>query len=433
MDGIFVQIMILLAMILVNGVFAMSEIAVVSARKVRLQQQAEAGSAGARAALELANEPSRFLSTVQIGITLVGIFTGAFGGATIAGNLEESLAQFPAIAQYSASLSVGIVVAITTYLSLVIGELAPKQIGLNNPERVASVIARPMTILSKLTSPIVKLLSISTTFVLKVLGIGSKEESTVTEEEVRILISQGRERGIFEPIEEEMVEQVFRLSDQSVNALITPRPEIIWIDMEDLETVNQDKIISNGHSLLPVAKGNLDEVQGYVRAVDLLTQVLQGQPLDFQSVLRPALFVPESLPVFDVLNLFKDKGEQMAFVIDEYGGLEGLVTHQDILEAIIGNIHTPEDVQDPDIIQREDGTWLIDGMVSIDEFKDLFNLKMLPGEDQNMFQTVGGFVMMFLGHIPSAGEKIDLPGLQLEVIDMDGNRVDKVLVKETNS
>jgi putative hemolysin len=427
-DGIFLEIMIVLALILVNGVFAMSEIAVVSSRKVRLQQQAEAGSSGARAALALANEPGRFLSTVQIGITLVGIFTGAFGGATIAGSLQESLAQYPAIASYSGTLSVGIVVLITTYLSLVIGELAPKQIALNNPERISSLIAPPMSVLSKLTSPLVKLLSVSTTVVLKLLRIGNQEESTVTEEEVRILISQGREHGIFEPIEEEMVEQVFRLSDQSVSALLTPRPEIIWIDTEDSNAVNQEKIISNGHSLLPVAKGSLDEVQGYVRAVDLLTQVLQNHPLTFQSVLRPAIFVPESLPAFKVLDLFKAKGEQMAFVIDEYGGLQGLVTHQDVLEAIIGNIHEPQDAHDPDIFQREDGSWLIDGMVSIDEFKDLFDLKLLPGEESNMFQTVGGFVITFLGRIPSGGDQFDLPELKVEVIDMDGNRVDKVMV-----
>jgi putative hemolysin len=428
LDGIFWEIMIVLALILLNGVFAMSEIAIVSSRKARLQQQAEAGSNGARVALELANDPGRFLSTVQIGITLVGIFTGAFGGATIAGKLQESMAENPAIAQYSGTLSVAIVVLVTTYLSLVIGELSPKQIALNNPERVASLIAPPMSFLSRITAPVVKLLSISTTVVLKVLRIGSQEESTVTEEEVRILISQGREHGIFEQIEEEMVEQVFRLSDQSVSALITPRPEIIWIDTDDSIAFNQEKIILNGHSLLPVAKGSLDEVQGYVRAVDLLTQVLQNHPLTFETILRPPLFVPESLPAFKVLDLFKARGEQMAFVIDEYGGLQGLVTHQDVLEAIIGNINEPQDAQDPDIVQREDGSWLIDGMVSIDDFKDLFDLKVLPGEEHNMFQTVGGFVITYLGQIPSAGDQIDMPKFKVEVIDMDGNRVDKVLV-----
>jgi putative hemolysin len=368
---------------------------------------------------------------VQIGITLVGIFTGAFGGATIAGYLEEILAQYPQIASYSGSLSVGIVVAITTYLSLVIGELAPKQIGLNNPEKVASMIARPMTFLSRLTSPVVKLLSISTTAVLKVLGIGSQEESTVTEEEVRILIGQGRERGVFEPIEEEMVEQVFRLSDQNVSSLITPRPDITWIDLDNSEVEIQEKIVTSAHSLLPVARESLDEVAGYVRAVDLLAQVIRGQPLNLQSALRPALFVPESVAVFKVLELFKERGEQMAFVIDEYGGMQGLVTHQDILEAIIGDIREPEDEHDPDIVQRDDGTWLIDGMVSIDEFKDLFDIKTLPGEELNAFQTVGGLVITFMSSIPSEGDKIEFEGLQIEVIDMDGNRVDKIIVKET--
>jgi putative hemolysin len=428
MDNILLQVFIILILILINGVLAMSEIAVVAARKARLQQMSEAGNYGARVALELANDPSRFLSTVQIGITLVGIFTGAFGGATIANSLSAFLSGFPLLSPYSGTIAIIVVVVITTYLSLVIGELAPKQIGLTHSERLAALIAQPMAFFSRITSPLVKLLSLSTTAILRLIGLGTPDDATVTEEEVRILIGQGTESGVFEAIEEEMVNQVFRMSDQRALAHITPRTEVVYVDLEAVEEVNRQKIMLGGHSQLPVVKGNLDDVQGYVRAVDLLARCLKGEPLDIQAVLRPALFVPESVPVFDLLKMFKEYRTQIAFVLDEFSGLEGLVTLQNILESLIDDIGDPGDELDPDILQREDGSYLIDGMLPVEEFRELFDLTSLPGEDEEHFQTLGGFVMTCLGHIPAEGERIVYHGLQLEVIDMDGHRIDKVLV-----
>ncbi|HEX9615938.1 MAG TPA: hemolysin family protein [Anaerolineales bacterium] len=433
MDNIFLQVVIILTLIFLNGLLAMSEIAVVASRKARLQQRAEAGNEGARIALELANDPSRFLSTVQIGITLVGIFTGAFGGATIAGRLSGYLDQFPGVARYSGTIAIGVVVVLTTYLSLVLGELAPKQIALTHSERIAALVSRPMAFLSRITSPAVKLLSLSTTAVLRLLRLGTPEDATVTEEEVRILIGQGTEMGVFEQIEEEMVKQVFRMSDQRALAHITPRTEIVYVDLEDPQEVNRQKIILGGHSQLPVVKGDLDDVQGYVRAIDLLARCLQGEPLDIHAVLRPPLFVPESVPVFDLLEQFKENRTQIAFALDEFAGLQGLVTLQDILESIIEDIGGPENEVDPDVLLREDGSYLIDGMLPADEFREIFDLEELPGEGQEHFQTLGGFVMTFLGRIPAEGDRIDYRGLRLEVMDMDGHRVDKLLVSRLDA
>lgn len=428
MDNIFLQFVIILILILFNGLLAMSEIAVVAARKSRLQQQAEAGNPGAQVALQLANDPGRFLSTVQIGITLVGIFTGAFGGATIAARLSEHLEQFSWIAPYRGTLAIAIVVILTTYLSLVFGELTPKQIALSHAERIAARVSRPMAFLSRITSPAVRLLSLSTTAVLRLMGLGKPAESAVTEEEIRLLIGQGTEMGVFEPAEEEMVKQVFRMSDQRALTHITPRTEIVYVDLEDPDEVNRQKIILGGHSQLPVVKGDLDDVQGYVRAIDLLGRCLKGEPLDIQAVLRPPLFVPESVPVFDLLALFKQNRTQIAFVLDEFSGVQGLVTLQNILESIIEDIGGPEDEVNPDVVKREDGSYLIDGMLPVEEFREIFDLKALPGEEQEHFQTLGGFVMTYLSRIPTEGDRIEYGGLQLEVVDMDGHRVDKVLV-----
>jgi putative hemolysin len=428
MNGYFFEIVIILFLILANGLLALSEIAVVSSRTIRLQQRAAAGNKGAGVALQLAGDPGRFLSTVQIGITLVGIFTGAFGGATLAGPLAAFLSQFDPIARYSGPLAIAIVVVTITYLSLVFGELVPKQIALSNPERAASMVARPLSNLSRLAHPLVRLLSVSTALVLRIFGLGEREESEVTEMDVEMLIGQGTEMGVFEPIEQEMVRQVFRLSDRKAEGLITPRPEVVSIDLDEPDELNHRKIIEHGHSYLPVIKGDLDHVQGYIRAVDLLAQSLLGQSLDYQSVMRTALFVPERAPVFDVLERFKGTGAQIAFVVDEFGGIQGLLTHTDILEAIIGDIHEPEDDRDPDILQRGDGSWLIDGMVPTLDFRELFGLNSLPGEDEGHFQTLGGFVITHLGRIPSTGDRIELQELELEVVDMDGHRVDKILV-----
>jgi putative hemolysin len=423
-----IELLFILLLTVANGVFAMSEMAIVSARKVRLRQRAKGGDKRARAALELAKSPGRFLSTVQIGISLVAILSGTLGGATVAGALAARLDHVPFLAPYSETVSVAIVVLGITYLSLVIGELFPKQIALSNAERIASLIAQPMSLLAKLAAPIVYLLNASTKILMRVLRVRPSSDPPVTEEEVRVMIAQGTQVGIFEPIEEEMVGQVFRLSDQRASTLITLRSEIVWLDLDDSPEEIRQKIVASGYSRFPVGRGSLDKVRGVVQARDLLAQSLTGEPLDLEAVLQPALFVPESIPVFEVLDRFKKAHSQVALVIDEYGILQGLVTLDDILEAIVGDIPDPGEVIDLEIVEREDGSWLLDGMVPIDEFMEIFHAKAPPDRQEWNYQTLGGFVMMVLGHIPSAGDRFEWGKLRFEVVDMDGLRVDKVLV-----
>lgn len=428
MGSALVEILIILGLILVNGFLAMAEIAVVSARKVRLQARAERGDPGAAAALELANAPGRFLSSVQIGITLVGILAGAFGGATLAEELAGWLDSLGVSARYSEAAGVGLVVVGITYFSLVIGELAPKQIALLYPERVASLAARPMRLISWLTSPVVRVLSASTAFVVRAFGIKPGDEPAVSEDEVKRLIDQGTELGVFEPIEDTIVDQVFRLGDRRVISLTTPRPEVVWLDLEDLPEINWEKIRRSEYRYFPVARGKLDNLIGVVNAGDLLGQLLGGEEIDLERAVRPALIVPENTPAFVLLERFRESGAEAAVVMDEYGGIQGLATLRDVLEALVGDLPDAEDIADPDVSRREDGSWLIDGMLPADEFRSLFNLAALPGEGGE-FQTVGGFVLSVLGAIPEPGDHFEYAGLRVEVVDMDGRRIDKIMVE----
>jgi putative hemolysin len=429
MSPVSLEIIIIFLLILANGLFAMSEIAIISARRLRLQQEAEAGSRGAQAALELTDAPSRFLSTVQIGITLVGVFTGAFGGATLARELSAFFARFEWLAPYSEAAGVGVVVIAITYFTLVIGELAPKRIALSQAERIATLVAPMMRMLARITAPAVRLLSFSTDMVVRLLGISPEAAQNVTEEEVKLMIEQGTQVGVFEPIEEEMVEKVFRLSDRTVSALITPRTEILWLDANDDPDAIIQQIISSHHSRFPVAQGSLDNLLGVVLAKDLLAQALAGEEIDLRTVLQPGLFVPEGMPALKVLDRFREARSQLALVIDEYGVLQGLVTINNILEAIVGDLPEGEEQPDPEIVRRKDGTFLLDGMLPLDTFKQLFQLSSLPYEDIQAHQTLGGFVMASLGRIPSTGDTFEWQGLDFEVVDMDGYRVDKVLVE----
>jgi len=428
MAEISLDIIIILALILLNGVLAMAEIAVVSARKARLQELANQGDQKARRALELARHPADFLSTVQIGITLVGILAGALGGATIAEHISASLERFPLLAPYSEAIGVAIVVVLITFFSLVLGELAPKRIALGNPERIASAMASPMQRLSRLTLPLVRLLSWSTDLMLRILRQKPVTELPVTEEEIKVLIDQGTQAGVFAEVEQDMVEAIFRLGDRRVGSLMTPRPEIIWLDLADPPEETRRKIIESGHARLPVAHGGLDNVVGVVQAKDLLEQALSGQPLDLRAVLDQPLILPESMPALKVLELFRQSRIHAALVIDEFGGLQGLVTIFDILESIVGDIPEEGELVEPEVVQREDGSWLVDGRFPVDEFKELFRLKWLPEEERGYYQTLGGFVMSYLGRIPSASDHFEWSGLHFEVVDMDGYRVDKVLV-----
>ena len=429
MDSLSTQIFIIAALIIANGLFAMAEIAIVSARKARLQQRAEEGDEGARIALELANSPSRFLPTIQIGITLIGIFAGAFGGATIADKLAPELNRISWIAPHGGAVSLSIVVLTITFLSLIIGELVPKQIALQHAERISAAFAPAIRSLAWVASPLVHLLSLTTQLVLRLFGIKPSAETSVTEEEIKLMIEQGTQEGVFEPTEQEMVERVFRLGDRTVNALMTPRPDVIWLDLNDPPEEIQSKITSNSHTHYPVAEDQIDTIIGMVNSKDLLSQNLSCRPIDLRSVLQPALFIPESMSALDLLERFKKKRTHVALVIDEHGGFQGLITTSDVLEAIVGDIPTPGESEEADVIHREDGSWLVDGKVLADELKELLQKDELPFEDENLYQTLGGLVMAFLDRIPRSGNHFDWDGYRFEVVDMDGHRVDKVLIK----
>ncbi|HEX7317463.1 MAG TPA: hemolysin family protein [Pyrinomonadaceae bacterium] len=427
MSAVGFEIIFILLLLVANGVFAMSEMALVSARKARLQQRAGAGDARARAALELANAPDTFLSTVQVGITLVGILAGAFGGSTLAKQLAAQAARVPALAPYGEAIGLGVVVLAITYLSLVVGELAPKRLALNNPEKIASMVARPMRALSRLASPVVRLLSFSTASLLKAFGVTATAEPPVTEEEIRVLIHQGAEAGVFEHSEREIVESVFRLDDRRVTALMTPRLEIVWLDADAPPEAVQLKLAESHYSRFPVARGNLDNVLGIAKAKDLLGRCLAGQTLDLRASSGQPLFVPESQTALQLLELFKNAHTHFALVVDEYGSVQGLVTMHDVLEALVGDMPTAG-AAEAHAVERGDGSWLLDGTLLIDEFREIFPVGMLPGEERGGYETLAGFVLTCMGRVPRAADYFEWGGLRFEVVDMDGRRVDKVLV-----
>ncbi|HET9533453.1 MAG TPA: hemolysin family protein, partial [Blastocatellia bacterium] len=412
MTAIGIEALIVILLVIFNGVLAMSELAIVSARKVRLQQRAERGDKGSGMALELANNPGQFLSTVQIGITLVGIMAGAFGGATIAEQIAAYIDDVPALARYSEAIGVGIVVLAITYLSLVLGELVPKRLALNRAEEIASAMARPMRILSVIASPAVRLLSFSTDLVLKVFGVKPSTEPPITEDEVKMLIEMGTEAGVFEKAEHEMVKNIFRFGDRRVNSLMTPRHEVVWLDSSDSIDGIRKKIIESGHSRFPVCKDSLDNVLGMVRAKDMLAAALTGQEIDFQAHLRRPVFVPEGMRALKALEFFKQSGTHGLLVVDEYGSTQGLVTHHDILEAIVGDIAIAGEPGESWAIKRDDGSWLLDGMLSTDDLKEVLGIKRLPGEDTGVFHTLAGFMMNHMARVPSVGEYFEWGGLR---------------------
>ena len=426
MSRIAIEILIVVLLILVNGLFAMAEIAVVSARKTRLQQQAQEGDKKAQAALELANAPNQFLATIQIGITLVGIVAGAFGGATIAEELAKVLQQVPVLAPYGEAIGVAVVVLAITYLTLVVGELVPKRLGLNNPERVAARLAPFMRTLSRLASPLVRSLSLSTDLVVRLLRVQPGQEVAVSEEEISLLLEHGTRAGVFEPGEQEMVEQVFHLGDVPIKAIMTPRMDVVWLDLDDPAEEVRSVVAKAGHSRYPVARGDLDHMLGLVYAKDLLAAGLEGRPLDLEAILRPALFMPETVTALEAVERLKENHTDAALVVDEYGGLEGLLTVDDILRAIVGDISAPGGAAEPGAVQRQDGSWLLDGMLPVEKVKELLGVDSLPHEGSD-YHTLGGLAMLCLERIPSPGDRFECCGWQLEVVDMDGRRVDKIL------
>lgn len=421
------EFLIILLLIVSNGFLVMSEMAIVSSRKVRLQQMATRDHK-AELALSLANAPNRFLPTVQIGITLLSIVSGAFGETTISKYLGPILISIPFFRPYAETIASVVAVLIITYLTLIIGELVPKRMALNSPEPIAVIVAMPMRFLSIITAPFVSFLGASTQLVVRVLGIRPSTEPEVTEEEIKVLIEQGTEAGTFEEAEQDMVERVFRLGDRPVSALMTPRPEIVWLNIEDSAEMSRQKITSSQHSRFPVCQRELDNVLGVLPATDILSRCLNSQPLDLSASLRRPLFVPESTRGLKVLEMFKQTGTHIVFVVDEYGVIQGLVTLNDILVEIVGDIPSIYHTDEPLTVQRDDGSWLIDGMLPVDEFLEMFEIKELTREERGSYNTMGGLVMSHLGRIPTATDKFDWKGFCFEVVDMDGNRVDKILV-----
>ena len=416
------EVVIIGILIILNAILAMSEAALVASRKTKLQQYANEGDPSSITALKLMSDPNIFLSTIQIGITLIGVLSGAVGGATISERLTLEFAKIPAIQPYSEALSLGIVVMVITILSLWLGELVPKRVALHNPEQIARGVAGPMLFISKVFSPIIKILSLATDFVLKIFGIKASTEPPITEEEFQVLLDQGTQAGVFEEAEQDMVEGVFSLGDQRVYSIMTPRTEIVWLDIEDSIEEIRAKIAGSEFSRFPVRQDTLDVILGIVKARDLLVPSLGGEPVRLKDLLRPAFFIPETMFASRALEIFKEKGTEILLVIDEFGGLQGLMTINDIIEEIVGQI----ELEEPQATQRQDGSWLLDGMLEVDEFKEIFNLNALPHEDE--YETLSGFIMVSLGRVPQTADHFEWHGFRFEVIDMDGRRVDKVLV-----
>ncbi len=421
-----IEFAIILVLVLLNGVFALSEMALVSARRARLQGLAENGSAGARAALRLIDDPSGFLSTVQVGITVIGILAGAYGGATLSAPLAEWLAQVPMVAPYADGAAITIVVVGIAYLSLILGELVPKRIALVSAERVASWVARPMSLLAAAAAPVVWLLRVSTDGVLSLLRVRHLTRETVTEEEVKTLIAEGTQTGVFHPAERDMVEGVLRLADRSVQAVMTPRPEVVWLEVgEGIEAVRQ-KLLGSGRSRFPVSQGDIDNVVGIIEAKALLDRLLAGEAFDLVACVTPPLVVHENMTVLQLLDTFKRSSAHFGVVVDEYGSFIGIVTVTDIIEAIAGEIPERGEAATPEVTYRADGSMLVDGLKGIDEVAQLLGGGLTTEDDD--FHTLGGFMMARLGHVPETGEVLPWGDWRFEVIDMDGRRVDKVLI-----
>ncbi|MBA3416621.1 MAG: HlyC/CorC family transporter [Chloroflexia bacterium] len=421
------ELVVVLLLVLINGVLAASELAVVSSRRARLQPRADAGDAGAKAALALTEAPDRFLATVQIGITLVGILAGAFGGAALTTQLAAVIRRLEPLAPYANALAAVAVVGLITYLSLVVGELVPKRLALLNPEGVASLIARPMTLLAKVGAPAVWLLTVSSNLVLRLIGGRPGDESPVTEEDVEHLLQEGTRHGVFAESERAMVQGVFDLGDRNAGELMTPRRRMVALDLQSSDAENRARVAETSFAIFPVVDGSPDRVVGLVTVRSLWGRNRDDTPLDLASAMEPPLFVPESAPVLRVLEQFRRTRTHLAVVVDEYGGVEGLLTMEDVLAAIAGDLDAAGGGDAEGAVRRADGSWLLDGALPAHEVREVLGIAVLPGEEEGEFETLGGFVMAQLGHIPVEGEATATGGWRFEVVDMDGHRVDKVL------
>ncbi|MBI4774746.1 MAG: HlyC/CorC family transporter [Deltaproteobacteria bacterium] len=421
---LYLEIFAVFLLTLMNGLLAMSELAVVSSRRSRLEHLANQGSHGARAALRLIDDPSRFLSTVQIGITLVGIIAGAFSGATLGQRLGAWLNTFPSISSYGNAVGIGVTVVGITYLSLILGELVPKRVALAQPERIASFVAGPMLGLSLVASPAVWVLHISTERILRLLGLTGARETTVTEDEVKSLIAEGTQAGVFAPQEQEMIEGVLRLADRSVRVIMTPRTQIVWVDVKSDRNTIIDMVESHRFSRLLVCDGTVDRPVGFIHTKNLLPEALSCKDVTLATLMTPSLCVSDRTPVLRLLNQFKKEKVHIAVVVDEYGTTEGLVTLTDVIEAIAGDLPERGEDSGPRIVQRDDGSWLADGTIPTDEVETITGVDM--GEEVEMLAS---FVLDHLGRIPVAGTSFTHGNARFEVVDMDVNRIDKVLIE----
>ena len=407
----------------------MAELAVVSVRKAKLQKYIDEGNKNAMIVAKLGEDPNEFLSTAQIGISLTAVLTGAFGGATLSEPLAAAISFIP----YSEVISVVVVVVLSTYLTLVIGEIVPKVIALNDPERVSLKVAKPMLILTKVSKPISMILAKSSSFLLWVMRIENNADDIVTEEEIELMIKEGREDGTIEQEEEDIIKRVFKLDDQKVESIMTPRNEIIWIDLEDERDINKVKIIESKRSIFPIASGELDDFIGVVQAKDILSVMFSAEEFDVHKIVKEPLVVSEHLETLELLKEFKENQEyvHMSLVVDEFGSVEGLITLNDLLEGIVGDIPGIDEEAEPQAIQRDDGTWLIDGRYPIDRFKELFDFKdTLPDEEEDNYTTLAGFILSLSGTIPDEEDKYECGRFIFEIIDIDGHQIDKVLVTD---
>jgi putative hemolysin len=411
----------------------MSEIAIVTSKRIRLQKLSENGSRGAKAALDLSDSPSRFLSTIQVGITLIGIFNGAFGEASLVERLTPQFVGLPVFGQYAHEIALAIVVVAITFGSLILGELVPKRVAMQYPEAVASIIAAPMLWLSRLMGPFVKVLTVTTEFILRVLGLHHKKDDMVTEEEIAGMIREGTDAGLFEKTEHDIVSRALRLDDQRVAALMTPRLDVHFIDIEDPIEANLAKIADSSYNRFPVCKGSLSHIIGIVHAGSLFEQVIRGKAMtnvDIEAATRPPLFVPETISAMQLLETLKKNRAELALVIDEYGEIEGIVTLSDVLGALVGDVSVIDEHHEEDGVRREDGSWLLDGGMSFDRFRELLETDVrFPEEASGTYHTLAGFVMTFLGHIPQMSDYFEWEGYRVEVVDMDRNRIDRLLVR----
>ena len=424
------EVFIVIVLILMNGLLAMLEMALVSARKSRLEQLADEGSSKAAYILKLAQEPTEFLSTVQIGITLVGIGTGVYSGAMLAAPLEGLLREISVLRPYAGVVSYTFVVALVTYLSLILGELIPKKMALNNPEKVAMSFAGFIKVIITAFKPLTVFLSVSTKFLLKALGLKPSDEPPVTEEEVRVLLEQGRLHGVFNVGEQKMIENVFELDDLRVSEIMTPRTKITWLDVNDPLYKHLEVIAEKQYSCYVVAEEDLEHVLGVVYTKRFLADVLGATGASLRSSVQQPLYVPEGMYTQKLLDMFKDTRIKVALVMDEFGGLAGMVTLRDIIEHLVGDLPSYDEEFKQEIVEREDGSWLVDGLLPISEFKDFLDLDELPLEEKTGFNTVAGFVVTNIGHIPTAGNYFLWNGYRFEVVDMDGTRIDKILVEK---